>query len=95
LEITLSPFSFDLFENDIAAISFNSKNYLYYEGYKKDQNVPDFARVPDNETDLTEAERRIYHLKKSMGQGLSSDEFNGKTDSKPRGGSIRIYCRCL
>lgn len=94
LEITPSPFSFILFYDSNPAISFNSRGFLYYETYKKEQTPPRFAVVKEEPSeeekkDIIDSERNINDLKKKMAQGLTSDEFNGKTDTKPRG--LRLW----
>ena len=91
LEIIPSPFSFTLSHNSKPAIAFNSRGLLYYEPYRKEQTVPHFAIVHDEglseeeKKDIPDDEKKIIELKKKLSRGLGSDDFNGKTDSKPKG----------
>lgn len=89
LEIVKNPFSFEFFVDSAPAISFNSRDLLYFEPYRSEQSVPPFALQSPLEggedQNRTEEENILRSLRDKIATGLGSEDFNGKTDSKPKG----------
>jgi mannosyl-oligosaccharide alpha-1,3-glucosidase len=91
--ITKSPFSFKVFggKSRVPAMDFNSRDFLYYEPYHTNQTTPPFALLPenvDNGKEKSKEVKTIEDLKRKVVEGLSTESFGGKTDSKPKGNYI-------
>ena len=92
--ITKSPFSFKVYggKDRVPAMDFNSRDFLYFEPYRKNQTTPPFAVLPDDgeasDEGKSEEEKRLDDLKKKVVEGLSTEIFGGKTDSKLKGKSL-------
>ncbi|KAJ3308998.1 hypothetical protein HDV04_000549 [Boothiomyces sp. JEL0838] len=82
LLIAYAPFSFEFKVNGKSQIAFNKNGYFYYEPYRAESKIPEFAVVKEGEGD-----EKLNEIKTKIGKDLGSESFGGKTDSKPRGAS--------
>lgn len=80
LLIAYAPFSFEFKVNGKSQIAFNKNGYFYYEPYRAESKIPEFAAVKEGEGD-----EKLNEIKTKIGKDLGSESFGGKTDSKPRG----------
>jgi mannosyl-oligosaccharide alpha-1,3-glucosidase len=85
LAISYNPFRFEIAHNDIPLITFNERGYFYYEVYR---NKDDASKNPlfANGTDDPSATSGVPLWKRDVVAGLWEESFNGKADTKPRGG---------
>ncbi|KAI8912480.1 glycosyl hydrolases family 31-domain-containing protein [Gorgonomyces haynaldii] len=90
LVIFSNPFKFELAVGQVPVVSFNERNYFYFETDRKKEDTgknPVFAvpkQVKEGEV-LSEQESRIEELKQKVVKDYWEESFNGNTDSKPKG----------
>lgn len=90
LTVTTNPFNVELTVNKVTALTFNDRNYLYYEKYRSKEDTtttPRFSKkavAKGNET-LDETATRLNKLKDDFVYNQWDESFAGRTDTKPRG----------